>query len=134
MSTPDQGIKSPAELRDFSIIQHGLRGFSVSNADEPIEGDVEEYGIDWDAMHNSQIAAHHAEHNSADILSNNPFATNFPEEHNMVEVQEPNCPFSQVQLNYLHQRLAALSFGNSMELRRDLWVFAFSVCRNELQW
>ncbi|TCD60521.1 hypothetical protein EIP91_009938 [Steccherinum ochraceum] len=63
--------QSPKEMFFFSLLQDGSRGIHLANAPVPIDeplapGEVEEYGVDWEAIDDANIMAHHREHNPQD--------------------------------------------------------------------
>jgi len=132
MSLPDgQRSRSPADLRWFSILQSGARGFDATRF-EPIEEEldmdqIEEYGIDWEAYEDQHIQAHHMEGNPPDHLSHNPFVAYRPEHFNMVEVEEPNCPLSTPQLAILQQHIVHLP-NSTMTEREIVWIEALQIC------
>ena len=144
MSIPGQrygeGSKTPAELRWFSMLQDGARGFSPLNANEfePIEDNVEEenmdeYGVDWEAYHDTQIQEHHAATNPTDPFPQNPFVAHTPETLSMVEVEESRCPFSDDDIAVFQQNLTllpeAVRTSRNMSDRKELWNWALSLCR-----
>lgn len=135
MRLPDQHSDSPHALRYFSIIESGTRGIdengNVLPAFEPIADDldpdqVHEYGIDWEALDDNQILQHHVGHNHPDHLTNNPFVAHWPEEYHVVEVLEPNCPFSQEQVAWLDQALQGFPV-ETMDQCQTIWAYALNL-------
>ena len=132
VSTPDQGQRSPHDLRWFSMLQNGTRGFEVLPQDLDTE-EIDEYGIDWDDYNNSQVLSHHNEANVVDHLSHNPFVTYEPEHLNDIQVDEPGCPLSVHQLGLLHEGLRPYPSNGTMESRKIQWVRALDICIQLLQ-
>lgn len=135
-----EGTKTPAEMRWFSMIEDGARGFSPLNAHqfEPIGDDVEEenvdeYGVDWEAYQDRRIQEHHAATNPADPFPQNPFVAHTPDVLSTVEVEESHCPFSAENLAAFKQSLAmlpgAIFDSRNMDDRKQVWVWALSFCR-----
>ncbi|KAF8971337.1 hypothetical protein BDZ97DRAFT_1900286 [Flammula alnicola] len=137
---PGEGSRSPAELRWFSMLQDGARGFSplMANQFEPVEDDIEqsnidEYGVDWDAYHDTRIQEHHAEANPTDPFPQNPFVAHQPESLSMVHVDESRCPFSDEELALFQYNLMLLPedirTSRDMVHRKQMWNWALSLCR-----
>ncbi|THH14994.1 hypothetical protein EUX98_g9532 [Antrodiella citrinella] len=107
MEIPGFGRKSPADMRWLSMLEHGPRGFTISNpsaaAFQPLEDAIDqesihEYGVDWDALDSARILDHHRSSNAPDIMGENPFLSHLPEHFSMVNVEQPACPLSEQQL------------------------------------
>lgn len=123
LSTSGIGSQSPRELRFFSMLEHGVTGFS----EEISQDELAEYGIDWDAYDDQNIRSHHESENSSDDLGTNPFLAYEPEEFSGVIVEEPNCPLSHSQIVNLDNYLIPFS-GISMEARKLLWIKGLEYC------
>jgi hypothetical protein len=129
MTIPGQGQKSPHDLRFFSMLQNGVRGFESEPLHDDLGPDeIGNYGIDWDAYHEPRILTHHNDHNAVDPLAHNPFVAREPGEFNLVEVVEPDCPLSDDQLHQLMHILSGGTYGMAMSDNRRLWVDALAVC------
>ncbi|KAK7696059.1 hypothetical protein QCA50_000700 [Cerrena zonata] len=123
ITTPGIGSKSPKELKLWSITLHGTRGIT-----DPIpEGELSEYGIDWDDHDNPALAAHHDRFNPTNAQVNGPLVTQRPEAHTVVEVEEPNCPLHATQLAGLTEYLQSL--GDTYHDRKMRWILALAFCR-----
>lgn len=142
MTLPGQRNDSPHALRFFSVISGGGRGVDAHGnvlqdfqpvADDLAPEEIEEYGIDWDAFEDHQLHNHHASENPPDHLAHNPFVAHWPQQHNVVEVEEPDCPLTAQQLEYLNAYTQDFLI-DTMEQRHTLWVAALQVCRDIFQW
>jgi len=139
MQIPGQGTKSPADLRWFSMLQQGARGFLPSASSfQPIEetldvDEVAEYGIDWDTYQDTRIQNHHTTNNPADPFPQNPFVSHQPETFSMVNVDESRCPFTNDELNIFIYNLNLipedLRLSREMSNRKELWIQALDICR-----
>jgi hypothetical protein len=138
MQIPEQGTKSPADLRWFSMLQQGSRGFSPSASSfQPVEetlgvDEVPEYGIDWNAYQDARIQNHHLTNNPADPFPENPFVSHQPETFNMVNVDESRCPFTDDELNIFTYNLnlipQELRASRQMSDRKHVWIRALDIC------
>ncbi|KAG1901613.1 uncharacterized protein F5891DRAFT_950393 [Suillus fuscotomentosus] len=142
MTLPGQRNDSPHALRFFSVISGGGRGVDANGnvlqdfqpaADDLAPEEIEEYGIDWEAFEDHHLHSHHASENPPDHLAHNPFVAHWPEQHNVVEVEEPDCPLTAQQLEYLNTYIQDLSI-DTMEQRHALWVTALQVCHDIFRW
>ncbi|KAH7907470.1 hypothetical protein BJ138DRAFT_1014449 [Hygrophoropsis aurantiaca] len=137
MSVPGHGRSSPLELKWFSMLENGARGFQPHDyhvPEEQLEEDqIAEYGIDWDAYHDSHVLAHHDNTNAPDLLINNPFMAYQPERLNDIQVDEPNCPLNGQQLSQLHAHLAQWTDDGTMNSRKVLWTEALVFCRQLME-
>ena len=86
MTIPGHGTRSPADLRWFSMLQDGARGFSPLNPTEfePVEdileeNEIDEYGIDWETYQDARFQEHHSAANPTETFPENPFITHRPE-------------------------------------------------------
>ncbi len=124
---------SPRELFTFGMVRHGPRGIAhILNqpGDSEVVDDVGSYGIDWAAINDPVLMAHHHAHNSIP-RSQNPFATaESPEHLSEVLCEPPTCPLSPLQLRSLNGYLAqACALGaRDMLVRRHTWVTALQYC------
>jgi len=132
--------RSPADLRWFSMLQDGARGFSPLDpaAFEPIEDvleghDIDEYGVDWEAYQDVHIQQHHAAANPTDPFPQNPFVVHKPDTFSMVHVDESRCPFSDEELALFQYNLSLISAdilgSREMEQRKQIWNYALNLCR-----
>ncbi|KAF8151621.1 hypothetical protein B0H34DRAFT_784734 [Crassisporium funariophilum] len=139
-SGQNQGSRSPTDLRWFSMLQDGARGFMSVNAQdfEPIEdpleaNDIHEYGIDWHAYHDNHIQEHHSTNNPTDPFPQNPFVTHQPDTFSMVNVDESRCPFSDQELNIFQFNISLIPDGQrlsrKMEDRKQMWILSLGICR-----
>jgi hypothetical protein len=138
MSTVDHGMASPHEMRFFSMLQHGARGFQDPLATfQPMEeflGDdqaIAEYGIDWDDIENNHIRTHHDTANHVlphNLLGNNPFVAYTPETLNNVQVDEPNCPLTPQQLMHLQEAVRQFVDDGTILAWRRIWEGALALC------
>lgn len=142
MHIPGVGTRSPTDLRWFSMLQDGARGFvpseSAAQYFEPLEdtvppNEVAEYGTDWDVYHNRQIHDHHSANNSADTFAENPFISHYPDNFNVVDVQESRCPFTLEELNLFNHNLSllpeSLRFSRELPSLKQLWILALEICK-----
>jgi hypothetical protein len=119
---------SPNEMFFFGMIQEGSRGFDTINDARPSEEDLTDYGIDWEALDDQQIRTHHDQANPVDPEIDdvsNPFQR-VPERFPHVEVEEPWCPLSAVQIDFLDARLNWN--GRNLPSYRLRWIAALDIC------
>lgn len=62
--------------------------------------------------------SHNASENPPYHLAHNPFVAHWPEQHNVVEVDEPDCPLAAQQLEYLNTYIQDFLIDN-MEQRHS---------------
>ena len=139
MSIPGHGTRNPTDLRWFSMLQDGARGFTPRavefepRADSLDEEDLAEYGIDWDAYHDNRIQQHHSTNNPTDPFPQNPFIAHQPDTFSMVEVDESRCPFTAPELQIFYHNFSlipdTIRLSRDMEQRKRLWVLAITICR-----
>jgi len=143
-SGPNQGSRSPTDLRWFSMLQDGARGFqpvepsSFEPMDETLDPEnIPEYGIDWNAYENDHIQEHHALNNPADPFPNNPFVAHQPEVYSMVNVDETRCPFTDQEYNTFRYHMSllpdTLRFSQDMNQRKQLWIVALGICQEMMR-
>lgn len=122
---------SPRDLFFFGMLEKGIRGFDddAEPQDEELE-DPASYGVDWEAIDDPRVLAHHSLHNQPDELGNNPFVSQRPQHFSDVTVPEVDSPLSPEQLNHLSEYLrSSPSFqSRSMDSRRLLWNSALQFC------
>jgi hypothetical protein len=142
MTLPGQRNDSPHALRFFSIIHGGGRGLDASGnvlpgfqsvADDVALEDIEEYGIDWEAFEDRHLLSHHSGENPPDHLAHNPFVAHWPEQYNIIEVEEPDHPLTMQQLGQLDASIQGFLI-ETMEQQRTLWVSALQMCRDIFHW
>ncbi|KAG2103744.1 uncharacterized protein F5147DRAFT_746672 [Suillus discolor] len=92
--------------------------------------DPTSYGINWDAIDDPHVLAHHSLHNRPDELGDNPFVSQHPQHFSDVTVPEVDSPLSAKQLNHLSEYLhsSQSSQSCSMDSRRLLWNSALQFC------
>ena len=123
LSLEGERNKSPAELRAFSLMEHGPWGF-----DQPVD-DIQEYGIDWESYHDSRIQQHHLQENTQEPA--NPFVSHRPESHPHVEIDEIANPLTSTQMDAFVQGISELPVwlrtSRSSEHRKQLFVQALNI-------
>ncbi|CDO75561.1 hypothetical protein BN946_scf184858.g1 [Trametes cinnabarina] len=133
---------SPRELFMFGMLRHGPRGIErvldAAAADDLGDGDPADYGIDWDAINDTTLMAHHVAHNPSTAIqvSDSPFGPSSGPEH-LTEVicNPPGSPLSAAQLARLDSHLAYhcdLATGD-MQVRKLIWIAALQFCRQLVQ-
>lgn len=137
MQIPGMGTRSPSDLRWFSMLRDGPQGFVPSaQLFEPLDDnlapdEVAEYGIDWDAYNNGQIHEHHSTNNPADPFPENPFISHYPDNFNVVDVQESRCPFTTDELHLFNYNFSLLPepIRSSRDLSdlKQLWILALEL-------
>ncbi|KAF8444465.1 hypothetical protein L210DRAFT_3373081, partial [Boletus edulis BED1] len=101
--------RSPRDLFFFGMLQHGIRGVDFlqpeSGESEDI-GDIQAYGIDWEAFDEDNICNHHQANsiNSEEDIDDNPFVLG-PLHLSDVQVPEADYPLTHVQVLQLTQAL-----------------------------
>ncbi|KAG6369381.1 hypothetical protein JVT61DRAFT_14953 [Boletus reticuloceps] len=111
---------SPHTMFLEGVLEHGQRSIHPFNDDGDI-GNIEEYGIDWQALDDHRIRSHHDGHNSDSDVSPiaNPFVLNQPEQLSHVEVPNISCPFgSQAQLDVFRDHLQLLLARTQLDIVR----------------
>jgi hypothetical protein len=123
LSLEGERNKSPAELRAFSLIEHGPRGF-----DQAIDN-IQEYGIDWESYHDHHIQQHHSQENPQEVI--NPFVSHQPESHLHVEIDEIQNPLTNAQMDAFVQRILGLPVwlwtGWNIEHQEQLFIHALNI-------
>jgi len=134
----DQRSRAPRDMFFFGMIEQGPRGLALAEEDIADE-DIAGYGIDWEALDDRQIREHHDEANTPetgleadDDVVDNPFDRHVPEHLAVVEVEEPNCPLSIEQVDFLDAQLVHNDWwkSRSVESYRLRWITALQICRN----
>jgi hypothetical protein len=134
----NQRSRTPRDMFFFGMIEEGPRGLVLADEDIADE-DIAGYGVDWEALEDRQIRGHHDEANTpetglevGDDMADNPFERHVPEHLAVVEVEEPNCPLSVEQVNFLDNQLDhhGLWGSRSVESYRLRWITALQICRN----
>lgn len=119
----------------FSMIQDGPRGLEgiAEPVDEEVE-DVASYGIDWVDAEDPALMQHLLNNNPHDWDEDNPFAPG-PTQLSHVPCDPPDCPFSQDEIQQLDEELGRRvnTASRSMEIRRLVWIEAFSLCAHLYQ-
>lgn len=122
---------SPWDLFFFGMLEKGIQGFDgdLEPQDEELE-DPTSYGIDWDAIDDPCVLAHHSLHDWPDELGDNPFVSQHPQHFSDVTVPEVDSPLSAEQLNHLSEYLhsSPSSQSHSMDCWRLLWNSALQFC------
>jgi hypothetical protein len=124
-----QRSRSPRDMFFFGMLEEGIRGRQI---DLPVD-EIAGYGIDWEALDDPQIRAHHDANSGVEVgvddQAHIPLVENAPERFSIVEVDEPNCPLSPEQIFFLDSQLSTHSFMNtrSIEAYRLRWVTALAL-------
>lgn len=58
-----QANRSPIDLYAFDMLLHGIRGDDVFEEEELDDGELQDYGVDWEALQDEAIVASHAANN-----------------------------------------------------------------------
>jgi len=122
--------RSPRDMWFFGMLQNGVRGVQGTEElpDEQMDGaDLLGYGVDWAALEEERIRAHHDEFNQ-DPVANNPFMTHEPEHLSHVEVKAPTCPLTDEQLEHLDSQLN-VTHTHSIAGHRLRWITALRICQ-----
>lgn len=115
------------------MLQHGMRG--VDAAQFPGEsdsiGDIQGYGVDWEAFDEDNIREHHDQENSIDEEVDNPFVVG-PLHLSDIQIPEANCPLTDRQIQQLEQGLRRLPhyLSSSMYDLRLLWIDTLEICQD----
>jgi hypothetical protein len=126
----DRRSCTPNEMYFFGMIQEGPRGIGLVDDVPPSREDLAVYGVDWEILNDQQIRTHHDEANGTnpavdDVIFDNPFQR-APEHFPHVEVEEPWCPLSAAEVDYLDAQLN-WDEGNAISYRLR-WVIALDIC------
>lgn len=119
------------------MLEQGPRGVELAAAEEVLtEEDLAGYGVDWEALDDAPIRTHHDEANNLqagleDEVADNPFIRQAPEHFSSVEVDEPNCPMTEEQIDFLNSELFQGGFlvSHSMASYRLCWSRALQICQ-----
>ena len=117
--------RSPQGMFLFGQVQEGARGLSylVPRAiDENEEIDEEAYGVDYDHIDDAE--------NEEPTEDPFPPVMEAPANINVVVCDEPNCPFTQEEVEYLDRELSRRVdvMSHNMTIRRRVWVEAKAIC------
>src|ERR1700675_110756 len=119
----------------FGMIEHGPRGVGLGDSDMAGD-DLAGFGVDWGALDDAHIRAHHDEANDIgvdfeDDMADNPFFSHSPDKFSHIVVEVPNCPMTDEQVDFLDSELSQHSFSESrtVESYRLLWIAALQLCR-----
>ncbi|KAJ7238531.1 hypothetical protein B0H12DRAFT_1025720 [Mycena haematopus] len=122
--------RSPHDIFFFSQLQDGPRGLErmLSPPEEGVE-DPSTYGIDWDVLDDPTLMQHHLMQNPEEWADQNPFSPD-SQDLSKVSCEAPDCPFSDEQVAYLDNELAAEVdlTSRSMNVRKLVWQRAFEIC------
>jgi len=119
--------RSPRDMFFFGMLREGPRGVEL----EDLAGDeIAGYGVDWEDLDDHRIRAHHDHANGHDDfdLADAPYSQQIPENLSNIEINEPHCPLTPEQVQFLDSRLEF--HGRSMEACRILWISALEICRS----
>jgi hypothetical protein len=120
----------------FGMLEHGPRGVGLE--DDVAGGDLAGYGVDWAALDDAQIRAHHDNANGIgpladfeDDVADHPFFSHGPDKLSHVVVEVPNCPMTDEQVDFLDSELSQHEFSKSrtVDSYRLCWVTALQLCR-----
>lgn len=125
--------RSPKDIFFFGMIEKGMRGFEDLGEDDDTDevGDLDSYGVDWEAYEDNALLVHHNIHNPTSETDNdNPFQMHGPRHLSHVIVENPNCPLNDEQLSIFIEALNILParFSVDMDGRRLLWISALELC------
>ncbi|KAF6764361.1 hypothetical protein DFP72DRAFT_799798 [Ephemerocybe angulata] len=138
IQTPNMGTRTPAELRYFSMLRDGARGFQPAPEEEGMtREEIAGYGIDWDAYRNHQVQHHYHTHNPPE-QNPNPFVTSAdphtPEHVSLVEVDEARCPFNAEGLATFVARVAEIPEDIRLSAveakRKEYFILALTIARS----
>jgi hypothetical protein len=134
--------RSPIDMFYFGMLEEGLRGVELSGEDnedigeDNFEENLAGFGVDWEALDDPQIRNHHDEANVVeggidDDIAANPFELHEPATFSHVEVEEPNCPFSVEQVQFLDSQLASQGLwgSRSVEAYRLRWITGLEISK-----
>ncbi|KAI0059710.1 hypothetical protein BV25DRAFT_1808600 [Artomyces pyxidatus] len=130
-----QHDRSPRDMFIFGMLENGPRGLSTILPSEPPAESIDDlanYGVDWEAMQDPALMAHHMEHNAQEWEESNLFSpASMPAHVAEVICDPPNCPFSEQEVQYLDRQLSLHvdTSSRSMEVRRLVWAQALVLCR-----
>lgn len=136
LSLPAGGSRSPRDMFIFGLLEYGAQGIEnvLQQQDADGIGNLEEYGVDWEAMDDATLMAHFRENNEAaalDPAGDHPFAPrSAPPRLSEVTCDEPGCPFTPEQVRVLDARLRARVdlASRDMAVRRMVWSTALQLC------
>ncbi|TDL13950.1 hypothetical protein BD410DRAFT_734694 [Rickenella mellea] len=133
--------QSPREMFLFGMVESGLRGFGYQSPEvlDEVVDDPGAYGIDWEAVDDDQIFAHHLANNPSNSHdATQPFSNAPPDRLSHVEVNSPSCPLVPERLEFLHRELndfyATVGGSRSMAFRRSIWNHALAICNDMSRW
>ncbi|KAI0368679.1 hypothetical protein BV20DRAFT_453787 [Pilatotrama ljubarskyi] len=117
----------------FGLLKYGGRGIEDIIRSEPSVNNLQEYGVDWEALDNPRLMAHFEQQNNTGHRdgTNNAFApASAPERLSEVICDEPGCPLTAAQISALDQQLAARVDVSSqdMSVRQVVWQVALDLC------
>lgn len=127
---------SPRELFMFGMIRHGPRGIEhlLAPAEEHLEQDeVAGYGIDWEAVDDPVLMAHHAANNPHSQEAGSAFGpATGPSQLSQVTCDPPRCPLTVDQVSMLNSHLVYHCdvTARSMPARKLVWITALEFCAN----
>jgi hypothetical protein len=117
----------------FGMLERGPRGVVL---DDVAADDLAGYGVDWGALDDTQIRAHHDEANDfgldlEDDVADNPSFSHGPDKLSHVVVEVPNCPMTDEQVDFLDSEVSQHEFFKSrtVEAYRLCWITALQLCR-----
>lgn len=128
MDIRGQRPRCPEQMFYFGMIQNGPRGISTLRVEPPLEEDIpnlEEYGVDWEALEDEELMEHHLE-------TNDFVPVGAPPEMAEVFVEPFDCPLNPAQVRQLNEHMVGEVDVNSndMLVRRRMWVVALTKCRS----
>ena len=130
-----QRSRSPRDLFFFRMLQEGHRGSEVEA--DLTDDELAAYRVDWEALQDAQIRAHHDNTNQDfeqslvdDQSGIDPQVLPGPARFSVVEVDEPHCPFTHEQLHWLDDQLSIQNFSQvrALEAYCLCWITALSLC------
>ena len=126
LSRRNQAHQSPQHMYVHGIVKNGVRGVHFDYEDN-VDGNREEYGIDWEDIDRPAIRRHHDTfnlENEPEANNGNPFTVNHPDRLSHIEVPDTRCPFDAHQLHRFNTQLQNLPTipSNDMHSHRFTWI------------
>ncbi|KAF8913129.1 hypothetical protein CPB84DRAFT_1812055 [Gymnopilus junonius] len=135
MSRRGQSHQSPEQMYVHGIVTNGVRGVHLDHEDA-VNGNLAEYGIDWEELDRPAIHRHHDAFNPGNEVENeNPFTVNHPDHLSHVEVPDAHCPFNAEQLHLFNTQLQTIPTILSLDMHsnRLTWINALALATEIVQ-
>ncbi|KAI0364156.1 hypothetical protein BV20DRAFT_956837 [Pilatotrama ljubarskyi] len=128
LSLPTGGMRSPRDMFVFGVAEYGAQAVGHYHA----TNNLEEFGVDWEALRDDRLMAHFREHNNVEGNErDHPFAPHSaPAQLSQVTCDEPGCPYTPEQVQQLDARLQVIAdvHATDMAARRTVWCAALQLC------